>query len=75
MESDNVVIFWDKYYKTNPKNLPKGDFYYVDIDDLLQKCKAFFDLEIINRLGFVDAHNSNLNKYSLYIVGGQKVIK
>ena len=37
VESDNVVIFWDKYYTQNPKNLPKSDFYYVDIDDLLQK--------------------------------------
>ena len=40
VESDNVIIFWDKYYKTNPKNLSKNDWNYVDIDDLLQKCEA-----------------------------------
>ena len=67
VESDNVVIFWDKYYKTNPKNLPKNDFYYVDIDDLLQKCESFFDLEI-NKLGFVDPQTSNLAKYKVMVL-------
>ena len=67
VESDNVIIFWDKYYKTNPKNLPKSDFYYVDIDDLLQKCEAFYDLEI-NKLGFVDPVNSNLSKYKVMVL-------
>ena len=67
VESDNVIIFWDKYYKTNPKNLSKTDFYYVDIDDLLQKCEAFFDLEI-NKLGFVDAKTSNLSKYKVMVL-------
>ncbi len=67
VESDNVIIFWDKYYTTNPKNLPKSNFYYVDIDDLLQKCEAFFDLEI-NQLGFVDPQNSNLNKYKVMVL-------
>ncbi len=67
VESDNVIIFWDKYYKTNPKNLAKSDFYYVDIDDLLQKCEDFFDLEI-NKLGFVDPVNSNLSKYKVMVM-------
>ena len=67
VESDNVIIFWDKYYTTNPKNLPKSDFYYVDIDDLLQKCEAFFDLEI-NQLGFVDPQASNLSKYKVMVL-------
>ncbi|MBQ3631108.1 MAG: DUF4859 domain-containing protein [Prevotella sp.] len=68
VESDNVVIFWDKYYgSTNPKNLPKSNFYYVDIDDLLAKCEAFFDLEI-NQLGFVDPVNSNLSKYKVMVL-------
>ena len=67
VESDNVIIFWDKYYKTNPKNLSKSDFYYVDIDDLLQKCEAFFDLEI-NKLGFVDPQKSNLAKYKVMVL-------
>lgn len=67
VESDNVIIFWDKYYTTNPKNLPKSDFYYVDIDDLLQKCEAFFDLEI-KQLGFVNAETSNLSKYKVMVL-------
>ena len=67
VESDNVVIFWDKYYTTNPKNLAKSNFYYVDIDDLLQKCEAFYDLEI-NKLGFVDPVNSNLSKYKVMVL-------
>jgi len=67
VESDNVIIFWDKYYQTNPKNLSKNDFYYVDIDDLLQKCEAFFDLEI-NKLGFVDPVKSNLSKYKVMVM-------
>ena len=68
VESDNVIIFWDKFYgKTSPKDLPKSNFYYVDIDDLLQKCEAFFDLEI-NQLGFVDPVNSNLSKYKVMVL-------
>ena len=68
VESDNVIIFWDKFYgSTNPKDLPKSNFYYVDIDDLLQKCEDFFDLEI-NQLGFVDPVNSNLSKYKVMVL-------
>lgn len=67
VESDNVIIFWDKYYRKNPKDLSKTDFYYVDIDDLLQKCEAFYDLEI-NQLGFVDPVNSNLSKYKVMVL-------
>ena len=67
VESDNVIIFWDKYYKTNPKELSKSDFYYVDIDDLLKKCEDFFDLEI-RQLGFVDAQKSNLSKYKVMVL-------
>lgn len=67
VESDNVIIFWDNRYKTNPKNLPKSDFYYVDIDDLLKKCEAFFDLEI-NQLGFVHPQQSNLSKYKVMVL-------
>jgi len=67
MESDNVIIFWDKYYTKNPKELSKSDFYYVDMDDLLQKCEAFYDLEI-NQLGFVDPVTSNLSKYKIMVL-------
>jgi len=67
VESDNVIIFWDKYYKKKPSELSKTDFYYVDIDDLLQKCEDFFDLEI-NKLGFVDPVKSNLSKYKVMVL-------
>ena len=67
-ESDNVVVFWDKYYgNTSPGDLPVSDFYHVDIDDLLEKCEAFYDLEI-NRLGFVDPVSSNLSKYKVMVL-------
>ncbi|MBQ9667607.1 MAG: DUF4859 domain-containing protein [Prevotella sp.] len=67
VESDNVIIFWDKYYTKNPKELPRSDFYYVDIDDLLRKCEAFYELEI-NQLGFVDPITSNLSKYKVMVL-------
>ena len=68
VESDNVIIFWDKFYGDKaPNELSKSNFYYVDIPDLLAKCESFFDLEI-NQLGFVDPHNSNLNKYKVMVL-------
>ncbi len=67
VESDNVIIFWDKYYKVAPNQLPKNDWNYVDIPDLLQKCESFFDLEI-NKLGFVDPVTSNLSKYKVMVL-------
>ncbi|MBR1789066.1 MAG: DUF4859 domain-containing protein [Bacteroidaceae bacterium] len=68
IESENVIIFWDKYYGTaGPKALSPSNFYYVDMDDLLQKCEAFFDLEI-NQLGFVDPVNSNLSRYKVMVL-------
>ena len=68
MESDNVIIFWDKFYgSTPPHKLSTSNFYHVDIPDLLAKCESFFDLEI-NQLGFVDPQNSNLNKYKVMVL-------
>ena len=68
VESDNVIIFWDKFYgSTPPHKLSKSNFYYVDIPDLLAKCESFFELEI-NQLGFVDPQNSNLNKYKVMVL-------
>ena len=65
-ETDNVIVLWDKGYgSTIPTNAPSA--YRVDIDDLLQKAEAFFDLEI-NQLGFVDPNSSNLNKYKVMIL-------
>ena len=60
VESDNVIVFWDKFYgNTLPSKSPSA--YRVDEQDLLKKCEAFFDLEI-NKLGFVDPVKSNLAK-------------
>ena len=68
VESDNVIIFWDKNYGSKkPNELPKNDWNYVDIPDLLAKCEAFFELEI-NQLGFVDPVNSNLSKYKVMVL-------
>jgi len=67
VESDNVIILWDKFYTVSPKELQKNDPYYVDIDDLLQKCEDFYDLEI-NQLGFVNPVTSNLSKYKVMVL-------
>ena len=68
VESDNVIIFWDKYYgNKKPHELATSDWNYVDITDLLKKCEAFYDLEI-NRLGFVDPVKSNHSKYKMMVL-------
>ena len=67
-ETDNVIVFWDKFYGSKaPNQLSASDDYYVDIDDLLSKAEAFFQLEC-NTLGFVDPSNSNVGKYKVMIL-------
>ena len=65
-ETDNVIVFWDKYYGDKSPSETSG-FYNVNIDDLLAKCEAFFDLEL-NTLGFVDPKSSNLSKYKVMVL-------
>ena len=66
VESDNVIVFWDKNYgKTLPSKSPEP--YRVDEQDLLNKCEDFYNLEI-NKLGFVDPINSNLAKYKVMVL-------
>ena len=66
VESDNVIVFWDKNYGTKkPSESPEA--FRVDEQDLLRKCEAFFDLEI-NKLGFVDPVASNLGKYKVMVL-------
>ena len=66
VESDNVIVFWDKFYgNTLPSKSPSA--YRVDEQDLLKKCEAFYDLEI-NKLGFVDPVKSNLAKYKVMVL-------
>jgi hypothetical protein len=66
VESDNVIVFWDKGYgATLPSKSPS--LYQVDEQDLLKKCEAFYDLEI-NKLGFVDPATTNLRKYKVMVL-------
>lgn len=66
VESDNVIVFWDKGYGSQkPSEAPSA--YQVDEQDLLQKCEAFYDLEI-NQLGFADPVTSNLSKYKIMVM-------
>ena len=66
VESDNVIVLWDKYYgNTLPSKSPEP--YRVDEQDLLKKCEAFYDLEI-NQLGFVDPQTTNLRNYKVMVL-------
>lgn len=67
-ETENVIVFWDKFYGDKaPDQLTKSDALYVDIDDLLAKAEAFYDLEC-RELGFVNPETSNLAKYKVMIL-------
>ncbi len=66
VESDNVIVFWDKGYGSQkPSEAPSA--YQVDEQDLLRKCETFYDLEI-NQLGFADPVTSNLSKYKIMVM-------
>jgi len=66
IESENVIVFWENGYgNTLPSKAPAA--YRVDEQDLLQKCEAFYDLEI-NKLGFVDPETTNLRKYKVMVL-------
>ena len=66
VESDNVIVFWDKGYGSKkPSESPSA--YRVDEQDLLRKCETFYDLEI-NKLGFVDAQKTNLRNYKVMVL-------
>lgn len=68
IENDNVIVLWDKYYgSTAPNELSTSDAYYVDIEDLLAKCEAFYQLES-SQLGFVDPETSNVSKYKIMVL-------
>ena len=66
VESDNVIVLWDKGYgSVLPSKSPSA--YRVDEQDLLQKCEAFYDLEI-NKLGFVNPATTNLRNYKVMVL-------
>lgn len=64
-ESNNFIVFWDKYYGTkNPTNVEYT--YRFDIQDLLKKAEEFFALNV-NTLAFADPQ-SNVHKYKMMIL-------
>ena len=67
-ESDNFVVFWSSEYgSTAPDELTSTDFYYVDIDYMLEQAEAFYEL-YTKELGFVDPEKSTtLSKYKCMI--------
>lgn len=66
-ESDNIIVFWAAGYGDNDPNSPAvPEAFRVDIDDLLRKLEAFYDLNV-NRLKFADLSNSNLSRYKMVI--------
>lgn len=68
LEGDNVIIYWDKNYgSTRPDQLSTSSEYYVDINDLLEKCEEFFALES-STLGFVDPATSNVKNYKIMVL-------
>lgn len=67
VESDNFIIYWDKYYgSTAPNKLASSNFYYVDLEDLLEKAEWFYELNV-TKLGF-GGENSKLDKYKSMIL-------
>ena len=65
-ESDNFIVFWDKYYgNTIPTNAAYA--YQVDIDDLLAKAEIFYALNV-GKLKFADLAVSKLSKNKILIV-------
>lgn len=67
-ESKNFVVFWDKAYgDTAPDALSKSNFYYVDIDYMLQEAERFYEL-YSKTLGFVNPEASTtMSKYKCVI--------
>lgn len=68
-ESDNFVVFWSSEYGTTaPDQLPTSDFFYVNVDDLLQKAEGFYKL-YAETLKFVDPTKSTtMSKYKCMIM-------
>lgn len=67
VESENFIVYWDKYYgSTAPNKLAANNFFYVDLDDLLEKAETFYALNV-TKLGF-GGENSKLGKYKSMIL-------
>lgn len=67
-QNDNFIVYWDNGYGDKaPNELSKSDFYYVDIDDLLEKAEMFYQLNV-NTLGFGNSPTSKVNRYKTMIL-------
>ena len=66
-QSENFICYWDKYYTTEPTKVASGDFYHVDIDDLLQKAEQFYALNV-GKLAFCDEATSKVRRYKMMIL-------
>lgn len=66
-ESQNFIVYWDKYYTKSPSEVGKSNFYYVDIDDLLKKAESFYALNV-GKLTFCDEATSKISKYKTMIL-------
>lgn len=67
-ESDNFVVYWSSEYGTTaPDALPSSDFYYVDIDYMLERAEEFYQL-YTGQLGFVNPETSaTMSQYKCMI--------
>ena len=67
METDNFIIFWDKYWgNTAPNKLPSSNFYYFDLEYMKERLETFYKHET-EVLGFGTLASSNINKYKIIV--------
>ncbi|MDO4994374.1 MAG: DUF6055 domain-containing protein [Bacteroidales bacterium] len=68
VESTNFVIFWDKEYgSTAPNQLASSDFFYVDLNNLLEKAEEYYAL-YAGTMGFVNPTTSTtMSKFKCMI--------
>ncbi|MGM9684720.1 MAG: DUF6055 domain-containing protein [Bacteroidaceae bacterium] len=67
METDNFIIFWDKYWgNTAPNKLPSSNFYYFDLEYMKERLETFYKHEA-EVLGFGTLASSNINKYKIIV--------
>lgn len=68
VETDNFIIFWDKYWgDTAPDKLPSSNFYYFDLDYMKERLETFYNHET-EVLGFGSLASSNVHKYKIMVL-------
>lgn len=67
-QSDHFIVFWEEGFGSDPNANSVPEAYRVDIDDLLAKAEAFYELNV-NKLKFAEVGigKSNLDKYKMQI--------